>query len=154
MKFVKNAVAATFVAASCLGAVAIAQTAEQGDGVVVWQQPADGLEPPRLWDCERIVPEYRDWIEAENDPQDWKYVGQTYREASDERLYDWAEWLDWYEGTCPGAGWLDGAATSVTAGSPVAIGLVAQVTAVAVWAALSGADNDRSSRPTRNDSPG
>ena len=53
------------------------------------------LLAPEYWDCDRIRPEYSDWLEEGNAPEDWRYVGQTYRDVRDDRLYTWQDWLDW-----------------------------------------------------------
>lgn len=177
----RTSVVVMIAASACLGVMAAAQSMDPASSqtpetafdpdrtgaseIIAWQQPVDGLEPPRLWDCERIVPEYREWIEADNDPQDWKYVGQTYREVGDGRLYDWAEWLEWYDSTCPAAGWLTGAGavksgaiadvTVANSGGSIAssvlTGLAINAAVVAVWTA---ANSEAVKTPARNDSPG
>lgn len=53
------------------------------------------LEIPELWDCTRIEPEYRDWLEAGNTPESWKFAGKTYRDTLTDELYTWQDWLDW-----------------------------------------------------------
>lgn len=61
------------------------------------------LPRPEEWDCERIYPEYRDWLEAGNAPADWRHVGKTYRDVEDAELYSWNDWLEWAErAECPG----------------------------------------------------
>ncbi len=52
---------------------------------------------PEEWDCNRIYPEYRAWLEAGNAPADWRHVGKTYRDVEDAELYDWNLWLEWAE---------------------------------------------------------
>ena len=130
-----------------------AQPASQDGDTIVWTGEGEGLEPPRLWDCSRIAPEYRAWLEADNAPQDWKFAGKTYREAGDERSYDWSEWLNWYERSCAlGAPLAEGSAAGSGGNG---LGIAANVAALGGFVALSsGSDEERQAATPPNDSPG
>ena len=88
-----------------IGAIAVAVFAVSGaslaqDRTISSDEP-DALIPPRAWDCSRIYPEYRAWLEAGNTPETWRYVGPTYRDVADGTRYDWGDWLEWHDRACP-----------------------------------------------------
>lgn len=132
-----------FVGAICalsvgLAPVALAQTET---GPIPSDTPG-ALDIPETWDCRRIEPEYRDWLEAGNTPESWKYVGKTYRDLVSGELYNWQDWLDW----AGNAGCLPGAAQTTPAGVPTT-GLIitGAVTALGVGAvAASGGSGPKS----------
>ncbi|MEZ5681654.1 MAG: hypothetical protein R3E14_10215 [Erythrobacter sp.] len=55
------------------------------------------LDVREAWDCDRIRPEYSDWLDAGNSPESWRHVGKTYRDHESGELYTWQDWLDWAE---------------------------------------------------------
>lgn len=67
------------------------QTAE----TIVPSSRADALPPPEEWRCDLIRPDYAEWLEAGNAPQDFRYAGPTYRDVEDGELYNWQDWLEW-----------------------------------------------------------
>ena len=121
-----------------LASVALAQ-AEAGP---IPSDTPGALDIPETWDCTRIEPEYRDWLEAGNTPESWKFVGKTYRAVEDGDIYNWQDWLDWADD----AGCLPGAAQTTPGGVPTT-GLIitGAVTALGVGAvAASGGSGPKS----------
>lgn len=110
---------------------------------VISSDEADALIPPRAWDCTKIYPEYRAWLEAGNTPDTWRYVGPTYRDVADGTRYDWNDWLAWYDRACPAAVVADGGLP----GNAALIGGV--VGALGVTGLIAGAGGGGG-----NDSPG
>ncbi|QPC98143.1 hypothetical protein [Qipengyuania soli] len=53
------------------------------------------LDPPELWTCERIYPEYKAYLDAGNAPEAWIHVGKVYRDANSGKIYTWRNWIDW-----------------------------------------------------------
>ena len=53
------------------------------------------LLPPDRWDCSTYVREYREFLDDGNAPEDWRFVGQRYRDIADGAIYDWGDWLAW-----------------------------------------------------------
>ena len=139
--------------AGVIGASAVAQSTDaEPREVVIWSDRGDGLEPPRLWDCTRIAPEYSRWLEDGNAPESWKYAGKTYRENGEARQYDWPMWIDWYEDSCGAA--LVPESNGLALGKGVKVGLIAHAVAFAGWAILRDGDDPQTGRPPPNDSPG
>lgn len=90
------AVALTATAAGAsLRAPAALPLALAAQGAVIPSDAEDALDRPELWDCTRILPEYRRWLEEGNAPESWKYVGKTYRDSATGGNYDWQDWLEW-----------------------------------------------------------
>lgn len=57
---------------------------------------ADGaLEEPEGWNCGDILPEYRQWLDEGNDPNDWVHVGKAYYVYETGEKYSWNDWIDW-----------------------------------------------------------
>jgi hypothetical protein len=100
----RRRIGACAAAATLALAVAGSGAAQPGGGPINSDTPG-ALEIPELWDCTRVEPEYRDWLEAGNPPETWKYVGKTYRDMLTDELYTWQDWLDWADnaGCLPGA---------------------------------------------------
>ncbi|QYJ06883.1 hypothetical protein [Qipengyuania flava] len=130
---------------ACLAAAAFAVStvgigaAQTGPAPIPSDTP-DALEIPELWDCSRIEPEYRDWLDAGNTPDSWKYVGKIYRDVEDGDLYNWQDWLDWADD----AGCLPGGLTNTTPGVPAPGLIVAGVVTalgVGVVAGSGGSGN-------------
>ena len=83
-------------AGSLAANAALAQVAGEQDDAI--SSSAEGaLAVPEDWDCDIYSEEYREWLEAGNDPQDWRFAGKSYRAANDGDLYNWQDWLDWSE---------------------------------------------------------
>ena len=98
------------------GSLVVAQDASERE---ILSSEDGALLPPEYWDCSIYVEEYEDYLEAGNVPESWRFVGKRYRSAGDGEIYDWREWLDWYEDAdCAAAGYIDGqtAAAGNTAG--------------------------------------
>ena len=64
---------------------------------VILSSDEGALLPPEEWNCGNYVEEYEAYLEAGNPPESWRFVGKTYRVAGDDRIYDWREWLQWYD---------------------------------------------------------
>ncbi|NVD44344.1 hypothetical protein [Qipengyuania atrilutea] len=141
------------LAASLAGTAGTAQIQRADDRAATepteWNgDRAEALPPPRMWDCQDIAPEYRDWLGGDNAAGDWKYAGRAYIDRQEGRRYDWAEWLDWYEGVC-------GEALSAATDGPDVLGTAASISALVGFVAMSAdAGEGRAVPPTRNDSPG
>ena len=118
-------------AAGVLALVAGGAVAQPADPI---PSTADGaLDIPELWDCDRIEPEYAQWLEDGNAPEDWRYVGKTYRDVEDDELYSWQDWLDWADNAGCGAGFAEAGK------SPTAIvGVLVAFYATGLIAALGG----------------
>lgn len=95
---------AALAAAALFAGVAGSGVAQPGAEPIPSDTPG-ALDIPETWDCRRIEPEYRDWLEAGNTPESWKYVGKTYRDLVSGELYNWQDWLNWANsaGCLPGA---------------------------------------------------
>ena len=77
--------------------------AEQGANVIPASNP-DALPQPSEWRCTRIAPEYRSFLAAGNDPQQWRFAGRTFRTSDAEPVtYQWSDWLRWFEASCDAA---------------------------------------------------
>ncbi|MFN2098464.1 hypothetical protein [Altererythrobacter sp. MF3-039] len=111
---------------------------------VIPSDEANALDPPRAWDCTRIVPEYRAWLEAGNTPDTWRYVGPTYRDVADGTRYNWDDWLAWHDRACPAVV----AADAAMPGNAALIGGV--VGALGVTGLIAGSGGGGGG----NDSPG
>lgn len=106
----------------------------------------DALLPPASWNCERIFPEYRAWLDEGNAPSDWKHVGKTYRDAANEELYAWQDWLDWAATAGCGEG--------LVQGESVLLLLPSTATIVGGSVSALGAPLLASELGSGNDSPG
>lgn len=84
--------------------LASASLAQPGAGAIP-SDAAGALDVPETWDCRRIEPDYRDWLDAGNSPDAWKFAGKTYRDVATGELYNWQDWLGWANsaGCLPGA---------------------------------------------------
>ena len=58
---------------------------------------AGAMAPPDEWTCTLYVAEYRQFLDAGNDPQSWRFAGKRYRSDADGQVYDWPMWLSWQE---------------------------------------------------------
>ena len=88
-----------WAAALAVAAGGMAGFAQSQDGAIR-SDAVDALPPPETWRCDRIAAEYNAWLEAGNSQQTWRYAGQTYRRVSDERRYNWDDWLAWHRDAC------------------------------------------------------
>ena len=86
-----------FAAAGSLAANAALAQVSGGQDAVISSSVEGALAVPEDWDCAIYSEEYREWLEAGNDPQGWRFAGKTYRAANNGDLYDWQDWLDWSE---------------------------------------------------------
>ena len=73
---------------------------QQASADVVLSTEDGALPAPRLWVCDEIAAEYNAWIDAGNDPDEWRYANRTYRDEATGRIYSWDDWLDWRETEC------------------------------------------------------
>ena len=96
---------ATIAAIALLSAGLAASAFAQAPAGPIPSDAPDALDVPETWDCRRIEPDYRDWLEAGNPADSWKYVGKTYRDVKDGDIYTWQDWLNWADdaGCLPGA---------------------------------------------------
>lgn len=84
-----------FAAAGSLVAnTALAQVG-QGDEAVIASDTEGALPVPEEWDCLLILPEYENYLDSGNAPEDWRYVGKTYKNVESNQNYDWNDWLRW-----------------------------------------------------------
>lgn len=124
-----------FVAAGSLAANTALAQAGRGEGAVIASDAEGALPVPEEWDCRIIQPDYRDWLEAGNSPESWRYVGHRYRNVANDRIYTWQDWLDWADD----AGCAPPVVDASTAGSPsAALGVVVGFLGAGLIAALSG----------------
>ena len=107
-------------AASSLGvnaSLALAGDASLTEGqnapAVIASGAAGAMAPPDKWTCTLYVAEYRQFLDAGDDPQSWRFAGKRYRSDTDGQVYDWPMWLSWQEGAA-----CDGASAAETKGSP------------------------------------
>ena len=57
---------------------------------------ADGaLDEPSTWSCDRLLPEYKAWLDQGNDPNEWVHVGKGYYVFETGEKYSWNDWIDW-----------------------------------------------------------
>lgn len=122
-----------WAAALAVAAGGMAGFAQSQDGVIR-SDAADALPPPETWRCDRIAAEYDAWLEAGNSPQSWRYAGLTYRRVSDERRYNWDDWLAWHRDACS-AGARGG---SLPATGPLIGGIVGALGVTALAAGSGG----------------
>lgn len=74
------------------GAAQVSQT-----DVIASNAPG-ALDAPEAWNCNRLRPEYSQWLDAGNSPESWRFAGKTYRDSQTGNLYTWQDWLSWAEG--------------------------------------------------------
>lgn len=129
----------SLVAAAC----AVSGVSNAQERVISSDDPA-ALAPPRAWDCSKIHPEYQAWLEAGNTPETWRYVGPTYSDVADGTRYQWGDWLEWYDRSCP--------ALAPAQSGPLDDGMLigGVVGALVVTGALAGSGGGNGG----NDSPG
>ena len=144
--------AAIALACAAAGGIALAQDAQPGvNPASAVKQPVPSSNPgalkrPEEWDCGYVVPEWEEWLEQGNPPQDWQFAQDTFRDVEDGELYNWQDWLDWFEDAgCPPGGLVEGsqAAAGATSGSlagtPAIIGgILGGLGLVSVVAGASG----------------
>ena len=65
------------------------------DAAPIASSEAGALIVPDEWDCEKIIPEYRAFLDAGNSPDDWQYVGKTYLNVDTGETYTWSDWVNW-----------------------------------------------------------
>lgn len=61
----------------------------------VSSEESDALDTRDEWECQKIYPEYRSFLDEGNDPKDWKFAGKFYRDVRTGALYQWSDWIDW-----------------------------------------------------------
>lgn len=125
----KRAIPNIVAAAAALGLVGGSAVAQQAEPIP--SNAAGALEAPEYWDCDRIRPEYSEYLEDGNAPEEWRYVGQNYRDVSDDRIYTWQDWLDWADEAGCAAGYVE-------ARPGVAIGLLMGFFGAGLIAATGG----------------
>ena len=94
---------AAAVASALLGAVPASATRSADVTTSGSQAPANAipsdaegaLPVPQDWNCDRIRPEYREWLRTGHDKNDWRFAGKTYRAVDTGEVYDWNDWLRW-----------------------------------------------------------
>ncbi len=103
------------------------------------------MAPPDLWKCDLYVAEYRAFIDAENDPDTWRFIGKRYKSDTDGELYDWNMLRDWQNsGDCAlktpelGSSQGGGSSGSGGAGAGASGGGIDTMTAVGVVVGLLG----------------
>lgn len=74
---------------------ATAQRDVPSHALAKWSNEAGALDRPSTWNCTRIYPEYRAFLEAGNAPEEWKHVGWTFFDIETEASYTWLDWIDW-----------------------------------------------------------
>ena len=133
------------------GSFAVAQDATERE---ILSSEDGALLPPEYWDCSLYVEEYEQFLEAGNDPETWRHTGKRFRSAGDGEIYDWREWLDWYEDANCAAGYVDGQASvagntaggstggGLFGGSTTGIAIVAGLVVTGLIAAGSGGGSD------------
>lgn len=114
-------------------------------GEVVPSDAPGALDTPNRWECPRILPEYRAWLEAGNATTDWKYYGISYRNVETGELYDWADWLRWArEAKCSVGPYVESEFAQFLA-IPVANGILGGVIAAAGAGGLLASRNNADS---------
>lgn len=137
-----NVLAVAVVAATASAFLVQGARAQQDPAIP--STSAGALPVPEAWACDRIAREYRDWLKDGNSPESWKYVGPTWRSATDGKTYNWDDWLAWHKGNC-------GAIPGETNGVPdnaMLIGGIVGALGITALAAGSGGGS------SGNDSPG
>lgn len=114
---------------------------------IISSDDANAMPPPRAWDCTRIVPEYRAWLDAGNTPDTWRYVGKNYRDVADGTRYEWNDWLEWHGRACPAVAPTEG---GITGNAALIGGVVGALGVTALVAGSGGGGNSGGG----NDSPG
>lgn len=124
---------------------------------VVAHTDAGALPPRDAWRCDRIASAWQAW-QADGRPSDeWRFAGRRYRDTRNGRVYDWGDWLDWYDESCAapglaksGEGARPPAQPPALAGSglPGEVAYVGGVFAIGAAIALLGGGGEQ------NDSPG
>ena len=116
----------------------------QADSAPIASDSAGALEAPEDWDCDRYDEEWREWIDASNAPEAWRFSGKTYRAVSDGDLYTWDDWLEWSEDNgCVAPAYLSPGSSGGGIGTPTAVGLITSVFGVGL-ATASGGENSMS----------
>lgn len=123
-----------------------------------WTGAEHELAPPRLWNCDRYVDEYRAWLDEGNTSEAWRLANGSFVDPETSEWYNWDTWLSW-------AGDQECAAGLVGEGQVVpqfgigigkALGAVAGVGGAGAAAANSSKEVDSLifTEPLRQDSPG
>lgn len=74
---------------------AAAQPTSENATTAIWSNEPGALDTPDTWDCSRIYPEYRSFLDAGNAPEEWKHVGKTFYDVANQKPYTWLDWIDW-----------------------------------------------------------